>query len=303
MIPFHKVTLADKAQYESILMNSPERGCEYSFSNLYLWGRQEIAFRHGCVVFFSHFYGRSLYPYPIGSGNKKAVIEEILHDAKTRGLPCRISGITEADREELETLFPGKFHIISSRDSFDYLYEIDALADLRGKKLQKKRNHVNKFRTLHPDYRVMPLDCKTLPLAKYMVNEWYRKRLQEDPEGNYLLENIALVRAFRDYGPLSMDGIALMDGDEILAVTMGSRLNPNTFDIHFEKAREDVDGAYNAVNCEFARYLRLRYPDIQYLNREDDMGIEGLRKAKLSYYPARMVEKFFAYLTEEIYED
>ena len=303
MIPFHKITLADKAEYESILMNCPERGCEYSFCNLYLWGRQEIAFRHGCVVFFSHFYGRSLYPYPIGNGDKRAVIGEILHDAQMRGIPCRISGMTNADREELETLFPGKFHIISSRDSFDYLYETDALADLRGKKLQKKRNHVNKFRAVHPDCQVKPLNCQTLPLAKHMVNEWFRKRIQSDPEGNYLLENIALVRAFRDYEALGLEGIVLMEGEEVFAVTMGSRLSENTFDIHFEKAREDVDGAYNAVNCEFARYLRLKFPEIQFLNREDDMGIEGLRKAKLSYYPARMVEKHFAYLTEEIYED
>jgi hypothetical protein len=220
-----------------------------------------------------------------------------------RGIPCRISGMTNADREELEALFPGKFHIISSRDSFDYLYETDALADLRGKKLQKKRNHVNKFRAVHPDYQVMPLNCQTLPLAKYMVNEWFRKRIQSDPEGNYLLENIALVRAFRDYEALGLEGIVLMEGEEVFAVTMGSRLSENTFDIHFEKAREDVDGAYNAVNCEFARYLRLKFPEIQFMNREDDMGIEGLRKAKLSYYPARMAEKHIAYLTEELYEN
>jgi len=303
MIPFHRIGLEDKSAYEAILMSSPERGCEYSFCNLYLWGRQEIAFRHGCVAFFSHFYGRSLYPYPIGDGDKKAVIEEILHDASLRGIPCRISGMTETDRAELESLFPGRFHCFPSRDSFDYIYEIDALADLRGKKLQKKRNHVNKFRTQHPDYQVLPLDCRTLPAVQHMVNDWYFKRIHQDPEGNYLLENIAMVRAFRSFFQLGLEGIALMDGSEILAVTMGSRLNANTFDIHFEKAREDVDGAYNAVNCEFARYLRLKYPDIQFLNREDDMGIEGLRKAKLSYYPARMVEKHFAYLTEEIYED
>ena len=303
MIAFHRITLADKSAYETILHSIPARGCEYSFANLFMWGRQEIAFLHGCVVFFSHFYGRSLYPYPIGNGDKKAAIEAILADARDRGLPCRISGITSADREELESLFPGKFHIYSSRDSFDYVYSVDALADLRGKKLQKKRNHFNKFRSLYPNYQVRPLDCTTLPLAQHMVNDWYLARTKSDPEGNYLLENISMVRAFRHYNALTMDGIVLMDGDRVLAVTMGSRLNNTTFDIHFEKAREDVEGAYNAVNSEFARYLRLKYPELQFMNREDDLGIEGLRKAKLSYYPDHMVEKHFAYLTEEIYED
>ena len=86
-------------------------------------------------------------------------------------------------------------------------------------------------------------------------------------------------------------------------MTMGSRLSRDTFDIHFEKALEDVDGAYGAVNCEFARYLRLRHPDIRYLNREEDMGLEGLRKAKLSYHPDHLVEKCWAYVREDIYED
>ena len=303
MIPFHKITLADKAQYDPILMTSPERGCEYSFCNLYLWGRQEIAFRHGCVVFFSHFFGRSLYPYPIGNGDKKAVIEEILHDAKMRGIPCRISGMTHADREELESLFPGKFQIVASRDSFDYLYETDALADLRGKKLQKKRNHFNRFQAEHPNYRVEPIGCGNIARIQHMVNYWYVSRRQADPQGDYLLESLALTRAFRHYDDLAMEGIALLDGDDILAVTLGTRLSQDTFDIHFEKAREEIPGAYNAVNCEFARHLRLKHPEVKYLNREDDMGLEGLRKAKLDYRPHHLLEKYWALLKEDMYED
>ena len=82
MIAFHRIGLADKADYDSVMLSAPERGCEYSFANLYLWGRQEVAFIHGCIAFFSHFYGKSVYPYPIGNGDKKAVIEDILADAK-----------------------------------------------------------------------------------------------------------------------------------------------------------------------------------------------------------------------------
>ena len=112
-----------------------------------------------------------------------------------------------------------------------------------------------------------------------------------------------MARAFHHFAPLGMEGIALLDGDQVLAVTMGSQMSPDTFDIHFEKAREDVDGAYSAVNCEFARYLRLKYPEVRFLDREDDLGLEGLRKAKLSYNPHHMTEKHFAYLREDIYED
>jgi hypothetical protein len=303
MIPFHRVSLDDKVPYENHLLSAPERGCEYSFANLFLWGRQEIAYLHGCVAFFSHFFGKTVYPFPIGSGDKRAVLEEILADAKERGIPCRITGMTEADRADLERWFPDRFQIRSARDSFDYVYSIDALADLKGKKLQKKRNHFNRFQAARPDYRVEPISCENIARVQHMVNDWYVARRKTDPDGDYLLESLAMAKAFRHFDALNMEGLALLDGDAVLAVTVGSRMSPDTFDIHFEKAREDADGAYPAINCEFARYLRLKYPEVRFLDREDDMGLEGLRKAKLSYYPDHMVEKYKALLAEDIYED
>ena len=301
MIDFQKLTFDKKDAYEALLMNSPERGCEYSFANLYLWGKQQVAFLHGCGVFFSHFYGRSVYPFPIGPGDKRSAVEAVLEDARKRGIPCRLTGLTNEDRENLEQWFPGLFTIRAKRDSFDYVYDIHDLADLRGRKFQKKRNHLNKFLAQHPDFQVLPLEEETLPLAQELVNHWYARRAETDPEGDYLLESIAMTRAFNRFRELSMEGILLMDGGEPIAMTMGSRLSPETFDVHFEKALEDVEGAYNAVNCEFARHLRLKYPELRFLNREDDMGLEGLRKAKLSYNPHHMVEKHWAYLEEDIH--
>ena len=95
----------------------------------------------------------------------------------------------------------------------------------------------------------------------------------------------------------------LLDGGEVLAVTLGSRLSKDTIDVHFEKAREDVEGAYAAINCEFARYLRDKYPEIKFLNREDDMGLEGLRRAKLSYQPHHFEEKYWACRMEDLHGD
>ena len=303
MIDFQRLRAEHRETYQSILMACPERGCEYSFANLFLWGRQHVAFVNGCVAFFSHFNGKSVYPYPIGNGDKKAVIEAILHDAQVRGIPCRLTGLTDADREELEGWFPGRFHLRSVRDSFDYVYSIHDLADLKGRKFQKKRNHFNRFRAEHPDYQVVEINACNMGLAQRMVDEWYRTRMKADPEGDYLLENIAMARAFHNYGWLGLEGIMLVDEGRVLAVTIGSRMANNMFDIHFEKALETVDGAYNAVNCEFARYLRLKYPEVEYLDREDDMGLEGLRKAKLSYNPHHLIQKHWAYVAEDIYGD
>lgn len=303
MIDFQRVNLSHKAPYEAVLMAGSERGCEYSFANLYLWGLQSVAFLNGCVARFSHFHGKSVYPYPIGDGDKQAVLEAILRDAEERGIPCRFTGITESDKDELEQLFPGKFFFKAERDSFDYVYDINDLADLRGRKFQSKRNHFNRFCADHPDHRAVPMTCDMLPKAKAFVEGWYARRLETNPEGDYLLESVALARLFNHCGELDMEGLVLMDGEEILAITMGSRLSPNTFDIHFEKAREDVPGAYNAINCHFARHLRLKYPEVQFLNREEDMGLEGLRTSKLSYRPHHMVEKYRAVVKETFHVD
>ena len=303
MIDFQRPTQIQHEPYNNLLFSGPERGCEYSFSNLFLWGHQKIAFLHGCAVIFSHFHGKSVYPYPVGTGDKKAAVEAILRDAEERGIPCRITGITNTDRVELEHHFPGIFLICSNRDSFDYVYDINDLADLRGRKFQSKRNHFNRFCSEHPNHQVIPIATDILPLARKFVDGWYTRRLETDPQGDYMLETLAIARAFNHWDDLGMEGLVLMDNGEILAITMGSRLSPDTFDIHFEKAREDVSGAYTAINCLFARHLRLKYPDVKFMNREEDMGLEGLRNSKLSYRPHHMVEKYWAYVQEYIHED
>ena len=300
MIEFHKPLPEHRARYEEVLFSVPQRSCEYSFVNLSLWGRQQIAFLQGCVAFFCHFNGKSVYPYPIGNGDKREVVRLVMEDARERGIPCRFTSLNENDMAELESWFPGEFHFHCNRDSFDYVYETDALADLKGKKLQKKRNHLNRFRAEHPEARLEPITCANIELARHMVNDWYQNRMRQDPEGDYLLENIALAKAFRHLDDLGLEAVALMEGDTVLAVTMGSRLSPDTFDIHFEKAREDVDGAYGAVNAGFANYLREKYPEVKFLDREDDLGLPGLRKAKLSYYPHHMAEKCWAYRKEDL---
>ena len=117
------------------------------------------------------------------------------------------------------------------------------------------------------------------------------------------MEERALSRAFRHLTDLEMEGLALFVGGEIIAFTLGSRLSDDTFDVHFEKARADIQGAYPAINNEFAKYIRQKHPEVRYLDREEDMGIEGLRKAKKSYRPHHQVEKHWARLWEACDED
>ena len=302
MIDFQALTLADRSRCEQYLLDGTERGCEYSFANLYLWGRQRSAVVCGQLVLFSQFNRRTVYPFPAGSGDKKGALDAIIADAKERGIPCRITGLNQEHIAYIEAEYPGCFRFHCDRDSYDYVYDIHDLADLKGRKYQKKRNHVNRFRDSFPYYTVEPLSGENIGAVTEMAENWYNDRLQEDPQGDYHMEQAALRKALAHYAPLGMEGLVLRDGEQILAFTLGSPLCENTFDIHFEKARQDVDGAYAVINCEFARYLRAKYPSLAFLNREDDLGMEGLRKAKLSYYPHHLVEKCWACLLEDGYD-
>ena len=302
MIDFQKIRPEDREQFNRYLFSGKEKGCEFSFANLFLWGRQKAAVVEDHLVLFSQFNRKSVYPYPAGTGDKRAVLEAIIRDSQKRGIPCRITGLDSQDIEEMEKMFPGQFHYHCDRDSYDYVYAIDDLADLKGRKYQRKRNHVNRFRDSVPDYTVEPITRENLPQVAQLLEEWYAQRQESDPSGDYLMEQAAVGRALRYYQQLGLEGIALMDGDRMLGVTIGSRLSPETFDIHFEKARPGAEAAYPVINWEFARYLRNRYPELRYLNREDDLGIEGLRKAKLSYYPHHIVEKCWACLLEDGYD-
>lgn len=303
MIDFQKFDLSQRDKYNRYLQNCGERGCAYSFANLNLWGRQQVAFLDGFLVLFSQFYRSSVYPFPIGSGSIKPVLDAIIHDAQARGIVCRLTGLTAADCMTLEELYPGRFQIHPDRDGCDYVYKIEDLATLAGRKFQKKRNHLNKFRENHPHCRLLPLDAGNIGAARAMVENWYDARIEADPQADYHLEQRAMHRAFVHMDELGLEGLVLEEDGRILAMTMGSRLSQNTFDIHFEKALEDVDGAYTAINQAFAAHLHEKYPELRFLNREDDMGIPGLRKAKLSYQPDHLVTKFWARLWEEDDED
>jgi len=304
MIDFQKMDLDRREDYYRFVTRyGAERGCEYAFTNLVLWGRQRVARVGEHIVFFSQFEKRTVYPYPLGHGDVRPALEAIIADARERGILCRLSGMSPAHCMELEELYPGKFRFYPDRDSCDYVYKVEDLAGLKGRKFQKKRNHLNKFRENHPNCRVVELRLENLDLARELADDWYAHRLALDPQGDYHLEQRALRRAFKRWEALAMEGVALMEDGVCIAFTMGSPLAGNTFDIHFEKAREDVDGAYNAINQAFAAHLQAKYPTLQYLNREDDMGIPGLRQAKLSYNPDHLVVKFWARLWEDDDED
>ncbi len=301
MLNFVALKPEDKPLYDRFLLHCTERGCEYNFANLFLWGRQKATIHEGNLAFFCQFNRKSVYLFPLGE-NLKPTLDAIISDAHKRGIPCRLTSLTPADKEKLENWYPGAFYFQPDREGFDYIYSIDALAELKGKKLQKKRNHFNHFRLLHPNCTTAPITRENTPQVLAMLEQWYAQRKISDPTASFHLEQVAITKALRYREELGMEGLLLMEKGRIIAMTMGSALSAHTFDVHFEKALEGLEGAYTVINREFARYLKESYPDLRFLNREDDLGLEGLRKAKLSYYPDHLIEKSWACLKEDGYD-
>ena len=300
MIAFRDPEIGDRQWVEERFRASGNQGCEYSFSTLFLWSgayQQQVAPMDGFVL--ERLRGKlgAGYLFPAGSGPLEPVLSALEKDAAERGEPCRFFCVTPEQAERLEQLRPGQYAFQSDRDGWDYLYALDRLAGLGGKKLHGKRNHIRRFEESHPDWQVEQISMDNLAECAEMDLEWNRRYRSLDAAGEEaeartrLDERQAMSRAFAHYEALGMDGLLLRTGGKVVAFTMGSPISADTFDVHFEKAYGEIQGAYPMINREFARWLQANRPGVRWLNREDDMGLEGLRKSKESYYPDRMVEK------------
>ena len=298
MLNFHKPSVQDYDWIHEILYPADLPGADNTFHNMYFWECYygEVAQLGGFVTQRLSQGGVSTYLFPAGKGDVRAALEELMQDAKTRGEKFCLRGVTDDKKALLEQLFPGKFTFTAYRDSFDYIYTVEELTELHGKKLQAKRNHCNRFEQDHPNFETRVVTMENIALCRDMVQKWY-----EVHEWNEQIEQekTAISRAFDCFDKTNMDGLMLLDGGEVIAFSMGARMNEEYYDVCFEKAYSAINGAYAMINREFSRMIAQKYPDVQFLNREDDMGEPGLRKAKESYQPTLLLEKFNATLQEE----
>lgn len=302
MIEFREPEIGDKAWVEACFHASGNQGCEYSFATLFLWSgtyHQQVAAMDGYVLERMRGSRGFGYLFPAGSGPLEPVLSALERDAAERGEPCRFFCVTPEQARLLEEIRPGRYRLEPDRDGWDYLYDVDRLADLAGKKLHGKRNHIRRFEDEHPDWRAEEITVENLGECAAMDLEW--NRLYRTGNGDAekeaqtrLDERHAMSKAFAFYEQLGLAGLLIRCQGQVVAFTMGSLINPETVDVHFEKAYGEIQGAYPIINREFARWIRDHRPQVRWLNREDDMGLEGLRRSKNSYYPDRMVEKYLA---------
>ena len=296
-VQFKRAQLEDKEIITRYFTNHTSRSCERTFANVFLWSRKypvTWAIVEQALVFKSEDEEHLAFAFPAGEPeNVKKALEVLMQYSAQRNVPFQMYNVTPEYYAQLEEWYPGRFQIEYVRADADYVYESEKLATLSGKKLHGKRNHINKFKATYEgrwSYEKMTRD--NVEDCFQMALKWREENgCEEDSEKRS--EMCVTLNSLRLLEELELTGGVLRIVDEVVAFTIGEPICKDTFVVHIEKAFADVQGAYPMINQQFVEHECMNY---RYINREEDTGSEGLRKAKLSYRPAFMVEK--GYVTE-----
>lgn len=293
MLEFKKPEIEDKEWVDKCLSYAQSMNCEYTFGNIYLWStayRTKIANYNNFLICKWGKDEDTFYSLPIGNGDFKDAIEEIIKDATNSGIKAKFGGVTENYKELLNQYFPNEFVFTHDDGNNDYIYNVSDLANLSGKKYHGKRNHITNFKKNNPSWTYEEINENNISECIELHTNWIN--VKDDNDADYSLEFESVLTGFENYGKLGLfGGIIRVDGKAV-AYTYGERLNDKCFVSHFEKAPADIQGAYAIINQEFAK--RLLEKGYELVNREEDLGIEGLRKAKQSYKPVLWLNKDYA---------
>ena len=290
---FHPIQLADRDWLNDKLRESNHASCEYSFANNFIYAKTydvQVGELSGCgVIRYRDRKKKAQYNYsfPFGNGDKRAALETMRELCRQDGYALRMYPVLENDRKHLIEWFRGTFEIDADRGDFDYIYTVEKLANLRGKKLHGKRNHIARFMDAG-DWRYEPMCAENIEDCRKMSKKW--EQMRADKWNDSMEEEInVLDEALDHFTELGFVGGVLYKAGEIVAFTIGEPLNADTLVVHFEKAYPDLQGAYPMINQQFILHEGGRFT---YVNREEDTGDLGLRKAKLSYYPDMILKKY-----------
>lgn len=295
-LEFYVPSIRDAEMITNALQGNQKKCCEMSMANTILWAKHyqtEIAFWNNQIIYRSKLQTGD-YSYCADFSNMengKAVFDLIYQLAKQEQSGFRLHCITPVEWENIQQWYPNQFEITFDRDSADYIYGREKLATLAGRKLHGKRNHIHRFEEANPDWRYESISDENEEACAKMAMLWCMDNCMANDatiEFDKIDESKLVVYAIRHRKELGLIGGALLAGDRVIAITLGERLTDDTFVVHFEKAFANIQGAYPMVNREFVRHELGAY---DFVNREEDLGMEGLRKAKLSYYPECLQEK------------
>ena len=321
---FHPLTLLDREAIQAVTLPSGRRNCNYTFANLVgwqFWYYTEVCVLENAVVLRYSFDGRRAYMVCTPEELSLELIEALFDDSNG---DLTLMGLEDSQVAQFSIL---KAPLSSPRlggtpdaktylspsgevrrglsiepvcDQYNYIYRRTDLATLRGKHLDAKRNHINRFRAEHPDFEYRPLTPEFFDECRRLTEIWQVEKNVNDnvnENGNETInaEHRVMETIFSNWEALGMTGGSIFVDGRMVAFTYGAAVTTDTLDVCVEKADRHVEGAFAIINQQFAEHLPEQYI---YLNREEDMGIPGLRQAKLSYHPEILLTYNVVHITK-----
>lgn len=287
MIQRKAITIEAQSVFSEYLYN--QINSTYNFTNMFIWSDSGITYdvTDGCLFLFFQGDRRPVSAsFPVGDGDKASAIRRVSSYIQGEGLTPVFRNLSEEMVAEMETLFPGCFAFIEDRNDADYIYETEKLIHLSGKSLHGKRNHFNYFKKNY-EYAYKTLTKADMPACLSLYDRWVLEK--EDLRWSQGSRE-ATKRLLENFDALPVCGGGILMNDELVAFTIGEQVSEDMVLVHLEFAA-DYRGLFNVINSEF---LKNEWESLPFVNREEDMGLAGLRQAKLAYRPIRLLQKFNA---------
>jgi len=287
ILEFKELTIDDKPLFDKMFKKDPPNISEYTFANLFIWRNSRkieyAEYEEGLIVFATLGKDKYFLP-PIGYEDPKKAISKIIEFNKENKMAEYIKRVDNSMIEQIEDM---KLEAIEDRDNYDYVYRADDLAFLKGRRYSNKRGFIKKFFSEYYHRYDKYTDNHKFDVLR-IADDWLKNRKPDHPTMKH--ENDAIKELVNNYDKLNAIGGIICIEHNFVAFTFGEKLNNDTFVVHFEKADPDYVGVYPAINKLFAENeVENEY---EFINREQDLGIEGMRKAKKSYSPIEMIEKY-----------
>lgn len=291
---FKTPEIDDAHWVRSILSTCCSISAEDTFGSIFIWSQcfdlKICRYKNFLLRKFVE-NGQKIFTFPVGTGDLHECIKALFAYANSQNIELIFSGVTQKNVDVLANLYNKKIEYLEEKNREDYIYNASDLIKLKGKKYHSKRNHIAKFSRMHK-WKFEEISAANLDECKIFCDKWFLENLDKK-RADIVFEKEAVERAFRHYDELNFLGGIIRVENEIAALTFGEKINKFVFNIQIEKALQKFSSAYAVINNEFAKkYLS----NFSYINRQEDMGIPTLQKAKMSYHPVALLKKYKVFL-------
>ena len=296
MLRWKKPEISDREWIRTIVADEKIIGSDVSFANIFLlrdkYNNEITDYKGAFIRKYNGIGTRCGYTFPLGKIDYEKALLAIEKDSLERGEKLQFTFLTEEQKQAIEKYMPNQFFFESDEGDSDYIYLRQELADLSGKAFHKKKNHVSKFIRTYDDWEYQELGECNWERAEHIADKWYDDHIDQNDESQRI-EYREIKEALYYFQELNLMGGIVYANGKPCAMTIASKINNEVADVHFEKSIGEfaANGGYAVINNMFAKNAR----GIKWLNREEDINIEGLRRAKMSYRPKILLKKYHAY--------